>query len=66
MSLLHKLSIINIKMQEYFKVPDAQHRKIALGSLPGLPYRLKKSLEQVLPFFKPIIKPKAGDWLWDH
>ena len=31
-------------MKEFYKVPDAEHRKVALGSLPGLPYRLKKTL----------------------
>jgi hypothetical protein len=53
-------------MQEFFKVPDDQTRKIAIGSLPGLPYRVKKCLEQVIPLFNPISKPKKGDWLWDH
>ena len=53
-------------MQNYFKVPDEGMRKHAVGSLPGLPYRVKKSLEQVIPMFKPIDKPKDGDWLWDH
>lgn len=50
--------IIKKSMKEFFKVPDAQYRKTALGSLPGLPYRVKKSIEQVLPFFQPINKPK--------
>ena len=31
-------------MQEFYKVPTAEHRKLAIGSLPGLPYRLRKSL----------------------
>lgn len=53
-------------MQDKFKVPDEQLRKLALGSLPGLPYRLKKSLELTLPLSQPIRKPKEGDWLWDH
>jgi|JI10StandDraft_1071094.scaffolds.fasta_scaffold144831_2 hypothetical protein len=44
-------------MQQYFKVPDAEARKVAIGSLPGLPYRVKKALEQVIPLWKPIPKP---------
>ena len=39
---------------------------MAIGSLPGLPYRLRKALEQVIPKFSPIDKPKESDWLWDH
>ena len=54
------------QMQNHFKVPDAEMRKHAIGSLPGLPYRVKKSLEQVIPLFQPIRKPKESDWLWDH
>ncbi len=38
-------------MKEFYKVPNAEQRKLALGSLPGLPYRIKKSIEQVLPMF---------------
>lgn len=53
-------------MQQYFKVPDEQARKVAIGSLPGLPYRVKRALEQVIPLFKPVPKPEQGDWLWDH
>ena len=39
---------------------------MAIGSLPGLPYRLRKALEQVIPKFSPIDKPKESDWLWGH
>lgn len=49
-----------IKMQEYYKVPDEGARKVALGSLPGLPYKVKKALEEVLPLSKPMVKPKPG------
>ena len=31
-------------MQEFYKVPDEGSRKIALGSLPGLSYKIKKAL----------------------
>ena len=33
-----------IKMQEFYKVPDEGARKVALGSLPGLSYKVKKAL----------------------
>ena len=45
-------------MQNHFKVPDEGLRKVAIGSLPGLPYKTKKALEQVIPMFTPIDKPK--------
>jgi len=47
-------------MQEFYKVPDEGTRKVALGSLPGLPYRVKKALEEVLPLSKPMLQPKPG------
>lgn len=53
-------------MQQYFKVPDAETRRLAIGSLPGMPFRIKKALEKVIPYFDPVNKPKQGDWLWDH
>lgn len=53
-------------MQNLFKVPDEATRKIAIGSLPGSPYRVRKSLEQIIPLFNPVKKPQKGDWLWDH
>ncbi len=31
-------------MQEFYKLPDEGSRKIALGSLPGLSYKIKKAL----------------------
>lgn len=31
-------------MQEFYKVPDEGTQKVALGSLPGLPYKVKKAL----------------------
>jgi hypothetical protein len=53
-------------MKEFYKVPDAAQRKNALGSLPGISYNVKKSLEQVLPLSKPMSQPKPGEWLWEH
>lgn len=47
-------------MKEFYKVPDEAKRKIALGSLPGLSYKVKKSLEQVLPLSIPMKKPQPG------
>ena len=49
MALLYKKRInsyilIIFWMKEFYKVPDAEHRKIALGSLPGAPYRIKKAI----------------------
>ena len=41
-SLWHLRNVI--KMQEFYKVPDEGTRKVALGSLPGLPYKVKKAL----------------------
>lgn len=38
-------------MQEFFKVPNAEQRKVALGSLPGLPYRIKKALDSIKDMF---------------
>jgi hypothetical protein len=38
-------------MQQYYKVPDAEQRRLALGSLPGSPYRIKKSLESIKEMF---------------
>ena len=53
-------------MKEFYKVPDAWHRKIALGSLPGLPYRLRKSIEVIKDMFEPMDKPVSGEWLYEH
>jgi hypothetical protein len=53
-------------MKQYFKVPDAEMRKIAIGSLPGTPFKVRKALEQVIPLFDPVPKPKQSDWLWEH
>ena len=47
-------------MQEFYKVPDEGTRKVALESLPGLPYKIKKALEEVLLLSKPMSKPKPG------
>lgn len=38
-------------MQEFLKVPNAEQRKVALGSLPGLPYKIKKGLESIKDMF---------------
>lgn len=38
-------------MQQYYKVPDAEQRRLALGSLPGLPYRVRKCLESIKDMF---------------
>lgn len=55
-----------IIMQEFYKVPDEGTRKVALGSLPGLPYRVKKALEEVLPLSVPMSQPKPSEWLYEH
>lgn len=39
---------------------------MAIGSLPGLPYRVKKALEQVIPLWQPVKQPGKSDWLWEH
>ena len=31
-----------------------------------MPYRVKKSLEQIVDMFEPMDQPIDGDWLWDH
>lgn len=53
-------------MQNNFKVPDAEARRLAIGSLPGMPYRIKKAFDCLIPYFNPVQKPKKEDWLWDH
>jgi hypothetical protein len=53
-------------MKEFYKVPNAEQRKVALGSLPGLPYRVKKSLESIKDMFEPMDQPKPGEWLYEH
>jgi hypothetical protein len=35
----------------YFKVPDLEMRRIALGSLPGTPFRIRKGLEAMMGYF---------------
>lgn len=47
-------------MQQYYKVPNEEQRKVALGSLPGIPYRLRKALESVKDMFSPMDKPIEG------
>ena len=47
-------------MQQYYKVPNEEQRKVALGSLPGIPYRLRKALESVKDMFLPMDKPVEG------
>ena len=42
---------LNLIMQQYYKVPNEEQRKVALGSLPGLPYRVKKALDSVKDMF---------------
>jgi len=32
------------------------------GSLAGTPIKLKKSLQVIIPKFKPISEPKSSDW----
>ena len=51
-------------MKEFYKVPDAEHRKIALGSLPGLPFIIKKSIESIKDMSVPMPKPLPGEWLY--
>lgn len=53
-------------MQEFYKVSDAEHRKQALGSLPGLPYKVKKSIESIKDMSEPMDKPVPGEWLYEH
>jgi hypothetical protein len=51
-------------MKEFYKVPDTEQRKIALGSLPGLSYRLKKSIDSIKDMSEPMDKPVEGEWLY--
>lgn len=53
-------------MKQFYKVPDEAARKVALGTLAGLSYRVKKALEEVLLVSKPMSKPKPGEWLYEH
>ncbi|KAL4428919.1 hypothetical protein ABPG74_017509 [Tetrahymena malaccensis] len=50
----------------YFKVPDERDRKNAIGSLAGVPIKIKKAIQAIQNEFKPIDAPQKGDWLWDH
>ena len=38
-------------MKEFYKVPNAEQRRLALGSLPGLSYRVKKALDSIKDMF---------------
>jgi hypothetical protein len=38
-------------MKESYKVPNAEQRRLALGSIPGLPYRIKKALDSIKNMF---------------
>ena len=53
-------------MKEFYKVPSSEHRKIALGSLPGLPFTLRKSLESIKDLYTPLKQPQPGEWLYEH
>ena len=53
-------------MKEFYKLPTAEHRKLALGSLPGLPYRVRKGIDGIKDMFTPMEKPKPGEWLYEH
>lgn len=48
-----------------FRVPDEKDRAIAIGTLVGEKFTLKKSLNAIIPFFAGIKKPEKGDWLFE-
>jgi len=48
-----------------FIVPDEKRQKAAIGLFED-DKSLEKAFESIFPFFNPIPKPKAGDWLADH
>ncbi len=41
----------------YFKVPDKQRRKDALGSIAGTPIKIKKAILAIQDLFEPIPAP---------
>eukprot|EP01017_Pseudomicrothorax_dubius_P038676 TRINITY_DN5839_c0_g1_i3.p1 TRINITY_DN5839_c0_g1~~TRINITY_DN5839_c0_g1_i3.p1 ORF type:complete len:183 (-),score=14.88 TRINITY_DN5839_c0_g1_i3:430-978(-) len=49
-----------------FKVPNEKARQMALGSLSGVPFKLKKYLGAIKDSFVPIPAPQPSDWLWSH
>jgi hypothetical protein len=46
-----------------FKVPSAEERKRAIGSMGGTNFKVKKALENVEKYWIPIKPPGSSDWL---
>jgi hypothetical protein len=46
-----------------FKVPSAEERKRALGSMGGTNFKVKKSLENFDKYWIPKTPPQPGEWL---
>lgn len=55
-----------MEMVGIFNPPDEKMRLDAVGPLAGYPIRVKKAIPALIPFFKPIPQPIAGDWLWEN
>ena len=46
-----------------FKVPTAEERKRALGTMGGTNFKVKKALENVDNYWVPKVPPEPNDWL---
>jgi hypothetical protein len=44
-------------------VPTAEERKYSLGSMGGTNFKVKKALENIDKYWKPINPPGPTDWL---
>lgn len=51
------------KLAALYKVPTAEERKQALGSMGGTNFRVKKALEHVDKYWLPKTPPVPGEWL---